>query len=181
MFSGAGLLIAKACHICPSMPSLVLCRCILNYTLCWRITALFIKWGDNFFWIALQSGRVLTASQDCFQQFMHAAYAKCSRHIYKAAGEIWMNACLSKSKLHFSVHALCIYLLRWSRRYPNLKKMQKKNTNIPRSRMHFSTRRRPFIRKRQSQIRVFIKNVQTLGIFPLRGRLVYNCLCLHYL
>lgn len=79
--SGAGLLVVEACNICPFMPSLVLCRCILNYSLCWRITALFIKGGDNFFWIALQSGRVLSASQDCFQQFMHAAYAKCSARI----------------------------------------------------------------------------------------------------
>lgn len=81
MFSGTGSLVAEACNICPFLPSLVLCRCILNYSPCWRITAVFIKGGDNFFWIALHSGRVLPASQDCFEQFMHAAYAKCSAHM----------------------------------------------------------------------------------------------------
>lgn len=108
MFSGAGLLVAQACNICPFMLRLVLCRCILNYSLCWRITALFIKGGDNFFGSPYSrvvfSQRAKTVFSNSCMLHMQSA-----RHIYKAAGEILVNARLSKSKLHFSAHALCIY------------------------------------------------------------------------
>lgn len=64
--SVAGLLWAEICSICSFLLSPMLCRCILNYWLGWRMPALFIKEGDTFFRIGLQRLVFLRAAKPVF-------------------------------------------------------------------------------------------------------------------